>query len=104
MDLLVIAPTATYKRGGLRKEVDDAIKNSDDAVRIEQKINIVPKSADKTKNNIIENRIYQDFKPMRELHKRNRNMDLYVYNMDALYERRPMYNISLPEMKLRKQT
>jgi len=104
MDLLVIAPTATYKRGGLRKEVGDTIKGSNDAVRIEQKINIVPKSSDKTQNNTIENRIYQDFTAMRALHKRNRSMDLHVYEMDALYERRPMYNISLPEMKLRKQT
>jgi hypothetical protein len=105
MQKLVIAPTATYKRSPLRKEINDVIKDSSDPIRIEQKIDsIVPRSSDKTgADTFVENRIYEDFRPMRHLHKRNRERDLNIYEMDALYEKRPMYNISLPDMKLRKQ-
>lgn len=99
MDILVIAPTATYKRGPLRKEVGELPKNSSDAVRIEQKIDsIIPKGSDKSGGYPVENRVYQDFKPMRALHARNRARDLNIYDMDQLYEKRPMYNVSLPDM------
>lgn len=104
MDKLVIAPTATYSRGLLRKEVDEPLKDSPDAVRIEQKVDsIIPKSADRSDDHPVENRIYQDFRPMRHSLQRSRERDLYIYNMDLLYSTRPMYNISLPTMKLRKQ-
>jgi len=99
MDNLVIAPTATYRRGPLRKEVGELPKTSPDAVRVEQKIDsIVPKGSDKSGGNPVENRVYQDFRPMRTLHARNRARDLYIYDMDLLYEKRPMYNVSLPDM------
>lgn len=105
MDSLVIAPTATYHRGPLRKEVNDEIKDSPDAIRIQQKVDsIVPKGSDRTgEDAFAENRIYNDFRPMRRLHQRARERDLEVYELDALYEKRPMYNISFPDMKLRKQ-
>jgi len=105
MERLVIAPTATYKRGPLRKEINDAIKDSPDAIRIEQKVDsIVPKGSDKSGSVPVEQRIYQDNRPMRHNHARNRARDVNIWELDALYEKRPMYNISLPDMKLRKQT
>ncbi|MDD5650277.1 MAG: hypothetical protein PHF86_07675 [Candidatus Nanoarchaeia archaeon] len=105
MEKLVIAPTADYRRGPLRKEVEEYTKDSPDAIRIQEKIDsIVPKGADKSKGEPVENRIYQDFRPMRHLHERNRARYLNIYEIDELYAQRPMYNISLPDMKLRKQT
>jgi hypothetical protein len=99
MDNLVIAPTATYRRGPLRKEFVELSKDSPDAVRIQQKVDsIVPRGSDKSEGQPVENRIYEDFRPMRHLHARNRARDLYVFEMDDLYSRRPMYNISLPDM------
>lgn len=105
MEKLVIAPTADYKRGPLRKEVGELPKDSSDAFRIEQKVDsIVPVGTDRSGGNPVETRIYQDFRPMRYLLKKCRERDLYIYDMDLLYSTRPMYNVSLPTMKLRKQT
>jgi hypothetical protein len=104
MDLLVIAPTAIYKRGPLRKEINDTIKDSPEAVIIEQRVDsIMPINCDKSKS-IVEQRIYQDMRPMNKLHKDNRARDLYIYNKNDLYEYRPMVNVSFPEMKLRRHT
>jgi len=98
---LVIAPTATYKRGPLRKEINDTIKDFSDAAIIEQKVDsIMPANSDKTKS-VVEQRVYQDMKPIRHLHDRNRKKDLEIYYRDTLLEQHPMTNISFPEMKLR---
>jgi hypothetical protein len=101
---LVIAPTSTYKRGPLRKEVNDTIKDYVDAAVIEQRVDsIMPLNCDKSKS-VVEQRIYQDMKSIHYLHERNRKRDLEVYDRDKLFETRPMYNVSFPEMKLRKQS
>jgi len=104
MDQLVIAPTATYKRGPLRKEIDDTIKDYAGALRPEQKVTsiILPGSNKATKG--VEQKLYQDPRPMNDLHQRNRDRDLEVYYRDLLYETRPLYNVSYPEMKLRRHT
>jgi hypothetical protein len=103
MRLLVIAPTATYRRGPLRKEINDTVKGSPNAVVIEQKVDsIMPANCDKSRA-IVEQRIYQDMTAMNLLHIRNRLKDLDIYNHDELYAKRPLYNVSYPDMKLRKQ-
>lgn len=105
MDKLVIAPTAEYTRGPLRKEINDEIKDSPDAIRVQQRVDsIISKNADKSKGEPVEQVVYKDNRPMRHLHQRNRERDLNIYDLDELYSQRPMYNISLPTMKLRKQT
>jgi len=98
MDLLVIAPTASYRRGSHRKEINDTIKDSQDAIRLEQKVGSeVPKGSDKS-GTVVEQKSYHDMQCIHKLHIRNRARDLQVYEMDELYSKRPLYNISFPDM------
>jgi hypothetical protein len=107
MRSLVVAPTAMFRRGVSLVSVtqlNDTIKDSPDAVVIEQKVDsIMPLSSDKSKS-VVEQKIYQDMRQIHHIHERNRVKDLEVYYRDDLYSKRPMYGISLPVMKLRKQS
>jgi len=107
MKTLVIAPTATFRKGVSIKsteQLNDAIKDSPEAVVIEQRVDsIMPPNCDKSGVFVVEQRIYQDMRPINHIHKRNRERDLQIYDMDRLYSVRPLYNVSYPDMKLRKQ-
>lgn len=109
MQGLVIAPTATYKRAGDRIEIDDEIKDSPDAVRIHQTLNkpgfyptIPAGGAVKNSAGVATNQ-YSDMRAVHATLAYNRTRALNVFDLDYLYDVRPMYNISLPEMKLRKK-
>lgn len=106
MKTLVIAPTATFRKGVSLESVaqlNDEIKDSPDAVRLEQKLNkLFPKGTSKA-SEAIEQKNYFDMRQIHHIHERNRQKDLEVYEKDALFAKRPMYGISLPVMKLRQK-
>lgn len=130
MQGLVIAPTATYRKGQsieFNTQLNDTIKNKpgetftsyhnveglpEQSTELKQSISVkqtldppgfypeVPAGADKG-NTSMKQKIYQDMSPMQSLREYNRQRDLNVFDLDNLYETRPMYNISLPDMHLR---
>ena len=101
---LVIAPTATYRKGLSVESVtqlNDTIKDSPDAVNTKQKLNkIIPAGTNKGSKATAQ-KTYFDLRQVHHELVRNRARALEVFELDNLYETRPMYNISLPEMKLR---
>jgi hypothetical protein len=109
MQNLVIAPTATYKRSGTRLTVDDIIKDSPDAVRINQVLNkpgfypTIPAGGAVKNSRGVGTKQYFDMRQVHSLNNYNRTKALQVFDLDYLYDVRPMYNISLPDMKLRKK-
>ena len=103
MDLLVIAPTHSYKRQGMRLEVDDTIKDSPNANRCKQKLGkLIPLNANKAPKNVGQ-KVYNDMRPMNHLLERCRSRDLEIFYQDELLSYHPMHGISLPEMKLRQK-
>ena len=105
MKNLIIAPTLTYKRGPLRKEINDTIKDSKDFVVTEQKVDsIMPENSDLSgPQNIAEQKVYQDMQVMHKFHNTQREKELGMFLRDLHLEYNPMHNISFPDMKLRKQ-
>lgn len=105
MKTLAIAPTLTYRRGPLRKEFNDTIKDSPDSVVTEQKVDsIMPENSDMSgQRNICEQRIYQDMQVIHKYHNTQREKELGMFLRDLHFEYNPMHNISFPDMKLRRQ-
>ena len=101
---LVIAPTATYKRQGDRVQVNDDVKDYKDFVVLKQKLGkpLVPASANKA-SAVPRQSTYVDMQSIHHEIQHNRDRALNIFEMDTLYDYRPLYGISFPEMKLRKK-
>ena len=104
MRSLVIAPTATYKRQGDRVQVNDDVKDYKDFVVLKQKLGkpLIPKGTNKS-NAVPQQSTYIDMQPVHHEIARNRSRALEIYELDTLYDYRPLYGISFPEMKLRQK-
>lgn len=101
---LVIAPTATYKRQGDRVQVNDTIKDYADFVVLKQKMGkpLVPAGTNKT-GTVVQQKTYVDMQPIHHEIQHNRERALNVFEMDTLYDYRPLYGVSFPDMKLRQK-
>jgi hypothetical protein len=98
-DILIIAPTHTYKRGANRKEINDTIKDYSDARRTSQKLNtIIPKGAIHTIAECKTAKIYLDPRPIETMEEHQKQKSELMYEMDDLYAHHPMTNVSLPVM------
>jgi hypothetical protein len=99
---LVIAPTATWKKK--TDSIFNVPNDHTDAVEIKQKLDkIIPKGTNKGAIGVVQKHHF-DMRQIHHLHERNRQKDLEVYDNDLLYQTRPLYGVSYPEMKLRKQS
>jgi hypothetical protein len=96
---VIIAPTHTYKRGPLRKEIDDTIRDNPDAIRNSQKLNpIIPKGSVKTTGECKTAKMYYDQRPIDTLAQYQRDRAEQIYQNDVLCDTHPMHGISLPVM------
>jgi hypothetical protein len=104
MDKLIIAPTASWsKNAASREQLNDVIKDSPNAVKMQQKIGsmMLPKTGtNKSRNDAVKvANIYQDMRQISSSHVRNRKRDLQIFETDRLYSQHPMRNISFPSVE-----
>ena len=98
-DILIIAPTHTYKRGALRKEINDTIKDYSGAIRAYQKLNcIIPNGTIKTTAECRTAKMYLDTRPRDSLVAHQKEKAEEIFALDTLYENHPMHGISFPIM------
>jgi len=95
MDVLVIAPTATFRRK--RNEVNDVIKDSPNAVNVEQKIGQVLPYHDRNARGT-ESKVYADMRMITKLHQDLRKKYVDYFVRDQIFEKNPMFRVSFPEM------
>jgi len=97
MQNLVIAPTATFRRK--KQEVNDTIKDSPNAINVEQKIGQVLPYHNRNARGT-ETKVYADMRQIMKLHEYNRQKYLDYFNRDLTLEKNPMFRVSFPDMDL----